>query len=103
MHQYARFNPATGRGPSYLLLHWATEIAKNMLESGTYNDRDAHEVLQIAFGTANALLASNGLRVAGTNKLTRTGRARERELLTRYTPDEVESEYEALTSAINLG
>jgi hypothetical protein len=98
-HQ-VRTNPADGGRTSYLLLHWATEIAKSIHESGAY---DPSDVLSIAFATANTNLERLKLRSRGTNKLTAAGRARERELLTRMSPEEIENEYEALTEALEEG
>jgi len=100
MPSHTRRNPA-GRGrTSYLALHWATQIAHRMLDTETYFDRDDSEVLGLAFATANAALEDTGLRVPGSNRLTAAGAVREAELLTRYTPEEIEAEYKALTASI---
>ena len=97
MVRSTRNNPLGQGRSSYLLLHWATQIAKSMLESSTYDDLPFEEVLQLAFATANKRLSENDLRVEGTNKLTKSGKLRERELLKRHSPEEIEHAYAALT------
>ena len=96
MVRSTRNNPLGQGRSSYLLLHWATQIAKSMLESSAYDDLPFEEVLQLAFATANKRLSENDLRVEGTNKLTKSGKLRERELLKRHSPEEIEHAYAAL-------
>lgn len=97
MLRSTRNNPLGQGRSSYLLLHWATQIARSMLESSTYDDLPFEEVLQLAFATANKRLTENDLRVEGTNKLTKSGKLRERELLKRHSPEEIEHAYAELS------
>lgn len=94
-----RSNPQDQGGSSYLLIHWATRILSTILDA----DPDAEnydDPVRVAFGTANKLLQSTGLRVEGSSKLTVAGREREAELLQRTTPAEIEAEYKRTLSRV---
>ena len=96
MQKYLNNNPASDNSVSLLLLHWATQIAFSLCEQGY----EPSEVLPAAFGIANKMLLEQGLRVDGSNKLTRAGVAKEIELLTDKDAEEIENDYENLKSML---
>lgn len=94
----SRNNPREQGRHSYLLLHWVTQILESMAARGDFGYENP---IGVAFGTANTLLERDGLRVPGTNRLTTAGKRRERELLSRMTPQRVELEYERAATKAN--